>query len=403
MSRTVMGESGVGPRVPVTSTQTVRDLNSSLVLDLFWKTPVDAGLTATELVENTGLTRSTVLAIADELREAGWLLEDRAPSLIPGRGRQARRFTFNRKRRLVVACDIGFRSITSVVADLKGAVLGRAGRRFEGREWTTDRTGEVLQTIDEALLDAGVGHDRIESACLGLAAPLDRNGVPFQGNPFWDAVRIDLERVRGFATAWGITFENDADLAAIAEMRASGGHSTGSTVTLLAGEWLGAGIVVNGELFRGANGGAGEMGYLERVMGVGSSLGPSAVARDLILEGLAAGRESRVERDARPSLESIMAAANEGDALAAEVVGRLEERLSLTVSTLSSFLDPGAVIISGGNAELLAPMLAGVRKRLGELIPHPPEILASTLGRDVVLLGAVHSAIAAVRGASLPS
>lgn len=403
MSRGVLGENGVGTRVPVTSTQAVRDLNSSLVLDLFWRAPVNTGLTATELVESTGLTRSTVLAIADELRDAGWLVEDRAPSLIPGRGRQARRFTFNRERRLVVASDIGFRSITSVVADLKGRLLAKASHRFEGQEWTADRMGEVLQTINEALLAAGVSHDRVESVCFGLAAPINREGVPFAGNPFWDAVRIDLDRVRTFAPEWTITVENDADLAAIAEMQVADHRATNSAVTLLAGEWLGAGIVINGELFRGANGGAGEMGFLERVTGVGSSLGPSAVARNLVLEGIAAGRVSRLQNDSRPSLESILAAATAGDALAVEVVERLEEHLALTISTLSSFLDPGMVIIAGGNAELLASLLDSVQARLTDLLPHPPVVASSTLGRDVVLLGAVHSAIAAVRGSALPS
>lgn len=403
MSRPVLDESAIGARVPATSTQMVRDLNSSLVLDLFWKAPEGAGLTATELVERTGLTRSTVLAIADELKEACWLLEDRAPSLVPGRGRQARRFTFNKERRLVVAADIGFRSITSVVADLTGKLLGRASRRFEGQEWTTDRTGEVLQTIDEALLAAGVSHDRVESACFGLAAALDRNGVPFAGNPYWDAVRIDFDRVSTFAPGWAITVENDADLAAVAEMQGAGKRATSSSVTLLAGEWLGAGIVVNGELFRGANGGAGEMGYLERVVGIGSSLGPSAVARNLALEGIAAGRPSRLQGDSRLSLDAIMAAAESDDVLAAEVLGRLQEHLALTISTLSSFLDPGIVIIAGGNAELLAQLLSGVRVRLTELIPYPPDVVSSTLGRDVVLLGAVRSAIAVVRGAALIS
>lgn len=403
MSRPEHAASQLGARASMTSTQTVRDVNSSVVLEQFWQAPVDTGLTATELVESTGLTRSTVLAISDELREAGWLLEDRAPSTIPGRGRQARRFTFNKSLRLVVGSDIGFRSVTSIVADLKGTVLARVSHRFDGREFSTDRTSEVLETINEALRSAEVSIDDVGSACFGFAAPLDRNGVPFAGNPYWDAVRIDLARVHAMAPGWSITVENDADLAAIAEMHLAEHVAGFSSITLLAGEWLGAGIVVNGELFRGANGGAGEMAYLERVVGVESSWGPSAVVRNLVLDAIALGEPTTLKADASLPFEAIVTAAQAGDALAVRAIAQLQNHLALTVASLSSFLDPGTVIFAGGNAPLLAPLLGAVRAQLAELVPYPPELICSELGSDTVLLGAVHSAITAVQGTALSS
>lgn len=400
MSSETTGERS-GGRTPVTSTQAVRDLNSSLVLDHFWQAPADAGLIATDLVAGTGLTRSTVLAIADELREAGWLHEDRAPSLVPGRGRQARRFTFNKQRCLVVACDIGYRSATCVVADLKGELLGRASRRFDGREAAVDRTGEVLEAVVEALQSAQVAPERVQAACFGLAAPIDRHGEPYPGNPFWDAVRLDFQRLRDFAPGWIWAVENDADLAAMAEISQPGRQGLDSSVTLLAGEWLGAGIVINGEVFRGANGGAGEMAFLERVSGVGSSLGPSAVARTALGEALVAGQNSVLEGQRRPSLAAIADAAASGDRAAREAIARTEEQLALAISTLSGFLDPGTVIIAGGNAGVLAPLLERIQDRLAQLVAFPPALQASLLGRDVVLLGAVQRALAAVRAAAL--
>ncbi len=381
---------------PVTSPQQIRDLNSALLLNLFWGAPTGVGLTASELVSATGLTRATVLAICDDLRDLGWLIEDRAPSLVPGRGRQARRFTFDCDRCYVVASDVGIRSVTSVVADLKGRILGRSHHAFAGREWEVDRTWHVVDTLEESLSSAGLPRDRIAAACIGVAAPVDRRGEPLPGSKYWDLVRLD-ERLHTYTDGWAMSVENDADLAALAELRAAGSGAPETSVTLLATERLGSGIVVNGEVLRGAHGGAGEMAYLERVQGVRGSLGIAATAGTLLREALDAGRDSVLQRGWPVSVEEMLVAADGGDGLAIEIVGQVEEALALVISTLSSLLDPAVVTIAGGVADVAGPLVPGVQARLASLVPAPPEVRVSRLGRDVVLKGAVWNALDSLR------
>jgi predicted NBD/HSP70 family sugar kinase len=84
-------------------------------------------------------------------------------------------------------------------------------------------------------------------------------------------------------------------------------------------------------------------------------------------------------------------------------VDELAERLALTVSSFALFVDPARVVIAGGVAELVERLLPAVRERLAELMPVVPEIVASHLGRDVVVVGAVRNAIEMVRAQSLSS
>ncbi len=378
----------------------------SAVLGMFWNTPAGVGLTASELVGMTGLTRATILSICDELREQGWVTEDRAPSAIPGRGRQARRFTFNQRRYLIAAADVGFHSVTSAISDLKGTILGQAQVSLVDHQWQADRTQHLLDTFEQALREANVEHNEIEMGCIGVAAPVTYEGEPYPGQPFWELMRIDQERLRSFAPRWRIIIENDANLAALAEQEVRVGKLRSPMVTLLAGERLGAGVIVNGELLKGFHGGAGEMGHLEYFQKTEGSLGFVGSARRLVHEALRKNHNSLLreipdEDLEHLALEDIFDAADSGDILARDVLTKISDHIALAISTATYLIDPSLVIIAGGAAAQVAPLLPRLEAKLSELTPLPPAIETSTLGRDVVLLGAIHNAIRQVRAATL--
>lgn len=384
--------------VTATSPQQMRGLNQSAVLDIFWDATQGEGITATEIVATTGLTRATVLAICSDLSESGWLVEDRAPSATPGRGRQARRFTFNPERAAVAAADVGIRSVTCVIANLAGDVLGRAQYTFGAEEqWLVNRTDYLLRGFDEALESSGLTRSEVRSCSIGVAAPVTPSGDSYPNNEYWDSVRVDLPRLREYAPQWLTDIQNDADLAAIAELYAGGAELPSPSVTVLAGERLGAGIAIRGEVIRGANGGAGELDFLKNVQGVGDSLGVVASVRKLWDEADFPKANSVLADVAELSVADVIAAADDGDELAEWMRERLVEKLALTVIAIANLIDPAAVIFAGGAARRMTPLIPALTARLAELTTFPPEVRLSTLGRDIVLQGAVRSAITAIR------
>ncbi|MFT3943344.1 MAG: ROK family transcriptional regulator [Ancrocorticia sp.] len=397
---------------PLTSQRQMRDLNSSVVLTLLWDAPTDTGLTASEIVEKTNLTRATVLSICGELKEQNWVTEDRAPSEVRGRGRQARRFTFNRRRHLIAAADIGFRSTTSVIADLKGTVLGRGQRVTVPESLKENRTDLLISTLDEALHDAYATPEQIDAACIGVAVPVTHDGTPYPSeptNPFWENMRIDQQRLRSSYPTWHTYIENDANLAALAEGRTRSNLNSNTMVTLLAGQRLGAGIIINGELFRGVNGGAGEMGYLENFTSINTELSPPIGSLGIIGSVHKLLWEARQKKKDTtlweigtnetnwPDLDDVWFAAQKGDNLAKDIVKRVSDHLTAAILTLSNFIDPGLVVIAGGAAEQAIPLLPDIRTKLAKHSPFPSTVEISILGRDVVLTGAIHNAIQQVR------
>lgn len=411
------------------STQQVRRSNARRVLETMW---ASGPVTAAELMRATGLTRATVLAICKDLEQQGWIAEapDARPSGARAIGRPALHYVFRADAGHVVGVDAGQHRISAVVADLRGAELGRAehvSADAEGED-PRRRRAEILAAVDAALAEADVSAEEVRAVVLGIPAPVDAAGSSPAGHrDYWRRMNPDLVTL-GADRGWTPVVENDANLAALAELDAEadaerdGGLDRGlddggagrrrraeeSFAALLSGERFGAGLVLSGELFRQPHGGVGEMGFLTLVDGVGRPHGLGWIARELAREGLEAGRGSgpggrllggRGPEEVRA--EHVLAAAAAGEALAAEIVAELGERLARICAVLGGLLDLDRVVVSGAVAGALGDVVAAARRRLPALLDDPRlEIEASTLGGSAVRRGAVHLAVRQVQAAA---
>ncbi|MFS0731290.1 ROK family protein [Curtobacterium sp. 1P10AnD] len=354
--------------------------------------------TATEAIAGTGLTRSTVLAACDELVQLGWLraLDDARAAGEYHKGRPARRYALSDDAGVVVGVDAGQHRVSVAVADLRGVVRGRAATSLGDTGLDVDvRLGAVRDAVAQALADAGVGADRVLVVVVGIPAPVDVRGASPRDSGFWGRMNPGFGALRGHGR---LVIENDANLAALAERPSSG---DASFAALLSGERFGAGIVVDGVLLRGARGGAGEMRVLDLVEGVGSPEGIGATARLLVAEAadripagsLLAGRNGS---------ERLFEAVALGDPVAVEVVDRLGDRLARVSVLLASLLDIDRVVVAGAIADAVGPVLERARVHLAGWDYDPvPELVASRLGADVVVLGAVARALDEVRSEPL--
>lgn len=382
-----------------TTPSAMRETNRAALLDIMWR---GRGVfTASDLIAASGLTRATVLDVCRDLQRRGWIVD--APSTGPvAPGRQALRFAFNRTKTYLLGADIGRRSLSVAVADASGSIVGRATRRFDD-DSTRSRSAYFDEVVAEAVDAAGLHEDRISVACIGIAAPVTVTGAPPVRSWFWDSVAVDAAGVQRLHRGWRVRVDNDANLAALAQLGSAELAGEDTYVTLLSGERLGAGIVLGGRLYRGAHGTAGEMDFLERVMGVEGVHGISLLARMLARESLATARGSALARLADAGdlhAVDVLRAAEDGDAVAQDVVERIADRVAAVIATIGSFLDPAAVVIAGGIASSSGPVLRAVQRRLPDMITDQPRVVASTLGRDVVLEGALRLAADDVRAAA---
>ncbi|SFR57880.1 Sugar kinase of the NBD/HSP70 family, may contain an N-terminal HTH domain [Microbacterium azadirachtae] len=377
------------------------------VLDFAWGR---GPFTATEAMAGASLTRSTTIDAIDTLVEAGIVRElpnARDAGQYSG-GRPARRFELPSDLGAVIAIDAGDTHLGVTVTDLARTPLAHRRTDLDRHHTVGQRRAVILQHLDAALTSSGVPRDRVLALCAGVAAPVARNGSsPPHPDGFWERTNPGLaELLAGWAPV--VEIKNDAVLAAAAEGDLGEAVGCRDYIALVAGERFGAGAVVDGHILHGAHGGVGEMVLFDHVRGVDSAdgLGPTItrIAGELLASGEAAA-DGALARLAAEGLtaDRVLALAETGDVDAARVVRDTGAFLARVVAVLGSTYDPERVIICGAIAESIQPVLDAARDVLRPLLDLPaPAILRSKLGADIVLAGAVSTALAAARTAGLP-
>ncbi len=328
-----------------TATPTMaRAINDRLALDLL----LDRGpLTAPQLRALTGLSRPTVSDLIERLRADG-LIEVTGESGADRRGPNARLYGVVAGRAHVAGVDLRRGSVHVSVADIAGSVRGTATRAVPPGP-------DLGALVADAVVDAAGGatpHTVVVGA-PGLIHP--RTGAASFGK--LSGGRADLRTVIADRLGVPVVLENEVNLAAIAEHREGAAVGHDDFVLLWLDDGIGAAVVLDGRLRRGASGGAGEVGLLKfggtdfcdlMETGLAQGLGPEALA-DRIVEG---------------------------------------------VFALVAVLDPGLVVlggaVGGGGGDRLAALVAA---RLGDLSLAPTAVRPSLVAGDAVLRGAVLTAL----------
>lgn len=376
-----------------------RSTNLAAVLDHAWET---SAFTAADVMAATGLSRSTAIALCDELIELGWLAElddARQAGAEYRKGRPARRYSLRLEAGVVVGVDAGAHSITTIAADLRGRELARTHRSVDPAADAEERVAAVDAAVTEALERSDTS--RPLCIAIGVPAPIDALGRSPEGNVFWERMNPRLgERIHDHGCA--VITDNDANLAALAEGAHGAGVGVDSYITVVTGERLGAGYVVDRRLVRG-RGRAGELHLLDLVDGVGSARGIAAVLRDWGREHRESGGLPESSPLSRLPVEQIdaqavLAAADEGDAVALVMVRRMADRVARVSAVLGGLLDVERIVFAGG----IAPSMSLMLDIASELIPaymsaEPPQLVASALGADMVAQGAMTTALDHVR------
>ena len=168
--------------------------------------------------------------------------------------------------------------------------------------------------------------------------------------------------------------ENDCNLAVIAERWRTG---LDDIVAVLAGERIGAGIMVGGQILRGHAGAAGELAFLGAIEPEEGAFGIAQFVREL----------------SGDAPEAVFAAAGAGDEEAQAIVARVERWASSGIVMAAQIVNPEVVVISGGVARAGEVLLAPLRARLEAMVRMPPRLEASPLAERGPLLGAIRCAL----------
>lgn len=371
------------------------------MLQFAWRAGV---FTISDALPEVGLTRWTSIEAVDDLL-ARKVLRELPNARDAGnyrKGRPARRFELRADAAVVVGMDAGRGHLTTVVADLLGATLAQETVELQQDPAGGDeRRASIDAAIDEALRAAGSTREEVLSVGVGVPAPVDEWGES-PVNDFWRLMNPQLHSMLG---QWApiVRVENDATLAAVAEGAVGAAVGCRNYIALLAGERFGAGVVVDGRLLRGRHGGVGELHAMDHVIGVESAWGlghrMTEWAREDLESGLI-GADHPLARMPRSELtgRAVLELAGAGDQDSLRLVERAGSALARVGGVLGSLFDPELIVISGAVAAGATQVITVAQRLLPDQLGLPaPELAASTLGAEVVALGAVHAALQAAR------
>ena len=309
--------------------------------------------------------------------------------------------------RPVGAIDLGGTSLRAAVVDANGGIAGFVTGATEASRGPDAVIDRIVTALHDSLARASVDIAELAAVGIGAPGPLDwQTGVIHEAPnlPGWREVPL-VDRV---AEAVGLpTFlENDANAAALAERQYGVGQGALNMLYVTVSTGVGGGLILDGQLWHGAYGSAGEFGHMtvdfdgplcdcgNRGCVEALAAGPDIAA--WVGQQIAAGHASVLHGQADLTGRDVVEAAQQGDALAVSALARAGQAVGFGVINVAHLVNLDMVVIGGGIANagalLFDPLRATVRAHLLESTAPNLRIEPWSLGENVGLLGAAAAA-----------
>ncbi len=347
-----------------------------------------ASATQADITRETGLAAGTVSTIVRELAAT------KVVTTVAGSGRRGTTVRLARGAGLVAGVDFGHSHVAVAIAEMSGEVLAEerqplspAHQHTEGLETARSMLGKLLDSLD-------ADHPDVRNIGMGLPAPLSNNIVMSSAIlPGWVGVnaRDEASRVLGAE----VLIENDANLGALAEHRHGHGRGHANVVFVKVSSGVGAGLILDNQLFRGAAGTSGEIGHLTL-----DDQGPlcRCGSRGCLEAYAATGTALAMMADQMPGagVDGIIEAAQQGNVSALRVFEDAGLHLGWGLATVTNLLNPDVILVGGDMSHagelLLESARLGLRRHVLAGTASTP-VLVAELGDRASMIGALVLAI----------
>jgi glucokinase len=374
----------------ITSSE-MRGINRSAVLDMIRR---EGPISRSALAEGLNLSLPTIMRIVEELSGEGLVAETGAKEWSGGRKRSL--VEFSGANQFMIGIDLGGTKMYGAVADLSGRI------HHELTVQIHHTTGEesyqsLCSMITDLLGMASTAGQRVRG--IGVGAPgvvSSQDGVVYTAPGLeWQAFPLKARLSGDFHLP--VIVDNDVNLAALGELWFEPGlQNMNNLVVITVGTGIGAGVILNGSIYRGSNQAAGEIGYmvLDRAQLGHEYPGFGAFEQLASGTGIAErGRKKLAELGQRVaetfSAEDVFGALGKGEAWAQEVINETVDYLAQAIIAISLCFDPEAIVLGGGVARSANMLIPPILNRLDKVIPYKPRLVASTLGYQATAMGAV--------------
>jgi predicted NBD/HSP70 family sugar kinase len=374
------------------SLTSLRELNRRRVVEVLRRRGVAS---RADIARETGLSRTTVSTIVSAMQREGLVAE--RPTATAPRGPEGGRppvmLSFDPRVGVLAGIDFGHDRVRVALGDLGYAVLAEEELDIAVDLGADEALDAAADALDRLLAQTGMPADRLLGAGVGLSAPLHPGTGRVASEsilPSWAGLdpRAELER----RLAVPVHLDNDANVGALGEWMfgAARGRSLVAYLRLSAG--IGAGLIFDGRLFRGAAGAAGELGHV-----LVDPAGPICRCGNRgCLETLVSGSalcEQLRRSHGELTVPRLLALAAEGDRGCRRVVQDAARVVGRVVADLCNTINPDVVVVGGELAAagelLLDPMRVAIRQHAIPAAVTSVTVVTAELGRRAEVLGAL--------------
>lgn len=368
------------------SQSSLREANVALLVETVRRF---GGITQVELAAATGLSPATVSTFVKDLLGSG-VVETRNTVRS---GRRAQLVTLKRRTGLIVGVQVAKRALRLRLSDVGYEVLAHQTLPLQNDHRPDTTLDRAALMITELLDESGSELSEVLSIGVGLPTPIDPASGVVRGRGVmrhWEG--IDVGEVLRSRLGRPVHVENDANLGALGESRFGEARGVQNLIYVRASTGVGTGIMINGSLFRGRRGTAGEVGHaLIDPKGPICQCGSrgclnTVVGTEALMESLRVSHGPLAQRD-------IIAMALEGDPGCRRVVSDAGVTIGTVVANLAVAVNPEVIVVGGELARTGELLLAGVREAVERrtLLTGKDglQVLTTELGDDAEVMGAL--------------
>jgi predicted NBD/HSP70 family sugar kinase len=353
-----------------------------------------------DIARATGLSRTTVSTLVAGLKDSGLVFEIDPKAPDARGGRPGIQLVLRESSRAVIGIDFGHSHIRVAVADLAHNVLAERMGELDVNHRAFDALDASAQMVDEVLAESGLSRDVVICAGIGIPGPVDRaRGTVGSATilPGWLGLRIASEMEQRLGVP--VEIENDANCGALAELTWGAGRDCTNFAYIKAATGIGAGLVVDGRLLRGASGTAGEIGHTTL-----DESGPlcycgnrgcleTVASAQAILQLVGNGHPETL------TLGRVIELAGQGDVRCRRAISDAGREIGVAVAGLCNLINPERVIVGGllsrAGDLLLQPIRDSIRRHAVLAAAERVDVVPAVFVERAELLGSLALALRA--------
>jgi glucokinase-like ROK family protein len=359
-------------------------------------------LTQAEIARTTGLSAATVSNIVRELKESGTV----QVTPTSAGGRRARAVSLSGDAGAVVGVDFGHSHLRVAVGNLAHQVLAEEAEPIDVDASAEEGFDRAEQLVQRLIATSGINREKLIGVGLGVPGPIDVETGELGSTsilPGWSGTHPRQELAARLGVP--VYVDNDANLGALGEQVWGNGRGAGDLAYIKVASGVGAGLVVNGQIYRGPGGTAGEIGHITL-----DESGPVCRCGNRgCLETFTAARYVlpllHSSHGTNLTMARVVQLAREGDPGCRRVVGDIGRHIGSGVANLCNLLNPSRVVLGGDLAEAGDLVLGPVRDSVSRYaIPSAARqltVVPGTLGGRAEVLGALALVLSEMGDATL--